>query len=77
MKDAQKRLGIDDGAAKARAFEARANVRDLEEQIGKHLGTKVRIKTSGAGKRGVISLEYYSLDHFDGLVGKMGVKRES
>ncbi|HZW06285.1 MAG TPA: ParB/RepB/Spo0J family partition protein [Phycisphaerales bacterium] len=67
----------DAAEAKARAFEARANVRDLEEQVGKHLGTKVKIKTSGAGKRGVISIEYYSLDHFDGLVSKMGVKRES
>ncbi|MDP1663429.1 MAG: ParB/RepB/Spo0J family partition protein [Phycisphaerales bacterium] len=64
-------------AARAKAFENRANVRDLEEQIGKHLGTKVKIKTSGAGKRGVISLEYYSLDHFDGLVAKMGIKRQS
>lgn len=64
-------------AKKAKAFESRANVRDLEEQIGKQLGTKVKIKTSGAGKRGVISLEYYSLDHFDGLVAKMGVKRQS
>ncbi|HYD01470.1 MAG TPA: ParB/RepB/Spo0J family partition protein, partial [Phycisphaerales bacterium] len=67
----------DAAEARARAFEARANVRDLEEQLGKHLGTKVKIRTSGAGKRGVISIEYYSLDHFDGLVSKMGVRRES
>lgn len=61
--------------ARAAQFEARANVRDLEEQIGKHLGTKVKIKTSGGGKRGVLAIEFFSLDHFDGLVAKMGVKR--
>jgi ParB family chromosome partitioning protein len=64
-------------AAQAKALEGRANVRDLEEQISKQLGTRVRIKTSGGGKRGVISLEYYSLDHFDGLLKTLGVKRES
>lgn len=60
---------------RAAAFEAKADVRDLEERIGKHLGTKVRIKTSGGGKRGVIAVEFFSLDHFEGLLGKMGVKK--
>jgi len=78
-RDAAARHGIPipSDEAKARAFEARANVRDLEEQIGKHLGTKVKIKTSGAGKRGTIVLEFYSLDHFDGLMSKIGVRQES
>lgn len=77
VKDAQKRLGIDPDAAKAKAFEARANVRDLEEQIGKHLGTKVKIKTAGNGKRGTLSIEFFNLDHFDGLLSKIGVKHQS
>lgn len=61
---------------RAAEFEERAGVRDLEERIGKHLGTKVRIRTSGGGKRGVVSIEFFSLDHFEGLMAKLGVGKE-
>lgn len=81
-RDDEARWKAEDAAAaaakrKAESFENRANVRDLEEQIGKHLGTKVKIKTAGNGKRGVVAIEFFSLDHFDGLVQKMGIKRQS
>ncbi|MFT3687161.1 MAG: ParB/RepB/Spo0J family partition protein [Phycisphaerales bacterium] len=65
----------DRAVKRAAAFEAKAGVRDLEERIGKHLGTKVKIRTSGGGKRGVIGVEFFSLDHFEGLLAKMGVKK--
>jgi ParB family chromosome partitioning protein len=44
----------------------------LEKQLGEHLGTKVQITTDRSGARGRLSLEFYDLDHFDGLLGKLG-----
>ena len=49
-----------------------AVLRDLERQIGAHLGTKVQILTDPAGKRGKVVIEFYGLDHFDGVVTKLG-----
>jgi hypothetical protein len=49
-----------------------AVLRDLERQIGAHLGTKVQIQTDPAGKRGRLVIEFYGLDHFDGVVTKLG-----
>ncbi len=47
---------------------------DLEKRLGEHLGTRVRIETDKGGKRGKIVAEFFDLDHFDGLVGKMGFR---
>lgn len=47
---------------------------DLEHQIGEQLGTKAFLQTSRGGRKGRLLLEFYSLDHFDGLLAKMGVK---
>lgn len=49
-----------------------ASIRDLEKQLGEHLGTKVKIKGSKDWKRGKIVIEFFDLDQFDGLMGKMG-----
>jgi len=51
----------------------RAVVLDLERRLSQQLGTKVHIQTSGKDK-GKITIEFYGLDHFDGLMAKMGVK---
>lgn len=51
----------------------RAVVLDLERRLSQQLGTKVHIQTKGKDK-GTITIEYYGLDHFDGLLVKMGVK---
>ena len=45
---------------------------DLERQLGAHLGTKVRVKTTGANHRGKLEIDFYSIEHFDGLVAHMG-----
>ncbi len=45
---------------------------DLERRLSEHLGTRVRISTTRDGTRGKVSLEFYSLDHFDGLLTKFG-----
>lgn len=49
-----------------------AVVGDLEKQLGRHLGTRVEIETDKTGKAGKMIITFYSLDHFDGLVHKMG-----
>lgn len=55
-----------DEAAKAAALA------DLEKQLGDHLGTKVRITTDASGAKGRLTMEFYGLDHFDGLLAKLG-----
>lgn len=56
----------------ARDSLAHAGMRELEKQLGDHLGTKVQIKVRGTGKRGSLKIDFYDLDHFDGLMAKMG-----
>lgn len=48
-------------------------LRDLERRLGEHLGTKVRLRADRSGTKGRISIEFYDLDHFDGLLSKLGV----
>lgn len=50
-----------------------AVLRDIEHQIALNLGTKVTIRTDRAGKRGTLSIEFYGLDHFDGLMSRLGI----
>lgn len=47
-------------------------LRELEKQLGEHLGTSVRLRASAGGKRGSIVIKFFDLDHFDGLMSKMG-----
>jgi ParB family chromosome partitioning protein len=51
-----------------------AHLRDLERQIGQQLGTKVQIATDRKGKRGKLTIEFYGLDHFDGLLTRLNVR---
>lgn len=46
---------------------------DLERRLGEQLGTKVMIKTDRTGKRGVMSLTFYGLEHFESLLNKLGL----
>jgi ParB family chromosome partitioning protein len=50
-----------------------AVLRDLERQIGEHLGTKVHIQADKHGKRGRMTFEFYGLEHFDALLTKLGI----
>jgi ParB family transcriptional regulator, chromosome partitioning protein len=63
-----KREGSGSNEALAKAA-ARA---ELERQLGEFLGTKVAISTDRGGKRGRLSVEFYGLEHFDGLLHKLG-----
>ncbi len=51
-----------------------AVVQDLERQLSQQLGTKVKIVSSKGAKRGVIKIEFYGVDHFDGLLARLGLK---
>jgi ParB family chromosome partitioning protein len=48
--------------------------REIEKQLSDQLGTKVQVVTKSGGKKGRLMIEFYSLDHFDGLMTRMGVK---
>lgn len=50
-----------------------AVVSDMERKLADYLGTKVRIVTDRSGKKGRITLDFYGLEHFDGLLTRMGV----
>ncbi len=47
---------------------------DLEARLGEHLSTKVKLKTDRSGTKGSITIEFYDLDHFDGLMNRLGVR---
>lgn len=46
---------------------------DLEKRLGEELSTKVKLKTDQSGTKGSITIEFYDLDHFDGLMNRLGV----
>ncbi len=50
----------------------RAHLDDLERQLSEHLGTRVRIHTGRKRDRGRLSLEFYDLEQFDGLLSRLG-----
>ena len=50
----------------------RAHLDDLERQLSEHLGTRVRIQTGRKRDRGRLSLEFYDLEQFDGLLSRLG-----
>lgn len=53
-----------------------AHLRDLEEQIARQLHTKVRIRPGQKKGTGTLTIDFYSLDHFDGLLTQLGVKTD-
>ena len=46
----------------------------LEKQLGENLGSKIKIKTDASGTKGSLTISFYSLDHFEGLLESMGVR---
>ena len=49
-----------------------AHVVDLEKRLSLHLGTKVGLKLGRKKGQGRVTLDFYSLEQFDGLLEKMG-----
>ena len=50
---------------------------DLSKQIGDHLGTKVRVESNGDRTKGRIVIEFYGVDHFEGVLRAIGVPLDS
>lgn len=46
---------------------------NLEKRLSNHLGTKVQLRTDRTGNRGKISVHFYTVAQFDGVLEKMGV----
>ena len=61
------------GQPNASATRLQSVLRDLENRLGEELSTRVSLKTDKSGRKGRIVIEFYDLDHFDGLMGKLGV----
>lgn len=51
-----------------------AEILDLEEKLSAHLGTRVSVMVGKTKKKGRLVIEFYGIDHFEGLVGRMGFK---
>jgi len=49
-----------------------AGPHDLQDHLAADLGTKVQIRVNRGGKSREVVVRFYDLDHFDGLMGKMG-----
>lgn len=49
---------------------------DLEEQLGKHLGTRVWIDANSSG-RGTVRVAFYDLDHFESLLERLRFSYDS
>lgn len=47
---------------------------DLEKQISSQLSTKVQIKPGRKKNSGALIIEFYSVDEFDSLLGRLGVQ---
>lgn len=51
-----------------------AHLSDLEKQIATQLQTKVHLKSGRSKGSGTLAIEFYSLDQFDELLQKLGVR---
>ena len=53
-----------------------AHLADLEQQIGRQLGTKVQVRTGRKKGSGSLTIDFYSMDQFENLLASLGVKIE-
>lgn len=75
-------LGAQDGkppeqestAAKNRP--STSHLHDLEKQLGEQLGTRVSIRPGRKKGSGKLTIEFYSVDAFDDLLERLGVRAE-
>ncbi|MFK7882750.1 MAG: ParB/RepB/Spo0J family partition protein [Phycisphaerales bacterium] len=55
---------------------ARAVLDDMERKLGEHLGTRVALKTDPGGQKGSVTISFFSLDEFDGILDRLGYRPE-
>jgi ParB family chromosome partitioning protein len=53
-----------------------AHLQDLEQQIGEQLKTRVHLRPGRKKGSGALTIEFYSLDQFDALLSRLGVRAE-
>ena len=58
------------------ASRARAVLDDMERRLSEHLGTRVTLRTDRSGQKGSVTLEFFSLDQFDGILERLGYKHD-
>lgn len=62
--------------AAGEASRRQATMQSIEKRLGEQLGTRVRLKLRSSGTRGWIHVEFYDLDHFEGLMQRLGAELE-
>lgn len=65
-----------EGTVKTRAKGKSANIRDLEQKLRLHFGTRVEIKEKGKKGAGKMLIEFYSFDDFDRILNIVGFEKE-
>ncbi len=72
----EKRIATITAAPKKRVKSAAAPAHrlDIERQLSDHLGTRVRVHPGKKKGTGRLSIEFYTLDQFDGLMERLGFK---
>jgi ParB family chromosome partitioning protein len=55
---------------------ARAVLDDMERRLSEHLGTRVTLRTDRKGQKGSVTIEFFSLDEFDGLLERLGYRHD-
>lgn len=61
-------------APKAGPADKSPELADLEAKLGEHLGTKVRVQLDASKTKGQLVVQFFDLDHFDGLMAKLGYR---
>ena len=61
----------------SKEVKVRPAVADMERKLTDALGTRVTIKEGRRRHTGKITIEYYALDDFERVTGKLGVERDS
>jgi ParB family chromosome partitioning protein len=65
-----------DDVAAPKAAQPSAHIGEMEKTISRQLGMRVQVKSVGKSK-GRVVIHYGSLDQFDELIGKLGVKLDT
>lgn len=63
-------------APRTKVAQRATHLADVEKQLSTQLNTKVRIKSGRQKNAGTLQIDYYSLDEFDALLGRLGVRVE-
>lgn len=61
---------------KVRGSRLSAHLADLEQQIGRQLSTRAKIRPGRKKGSGSLTIDFYSIDQFDSLLAKLGIETE-